>query len=265
MNDYETKQALRKDRLEQAAVRTQRESEALDARARAILDATAGTPILVGHYSERRHRRDLARADRSMRGAVDASRRAADLARRADAVGTAGISSDDPDAVVKLRAELEAYEAAQARDKQINVVFRKGGWPALVAAGLVEAESIEQLSALMADPALMAESSWEKAPIPRYRFSNRGANIRRIKARIAALETRDATPARDPIEGDGWRLVENRDVNRVQIFFTSKPPVEVRKALHSAGFHWAPSEEAWQRQASNGAWYAAQRALGPIA
>ena len=63
-----------------------------------------GQPILVGHHSERRHRRDLDRIHRNLERAMEAEKTAKELAYRAAAVGTGGISSDDPDAIA-LRYE----------------------------------------------------------------------------------------------------------------------------------------------------------------
>src|SRR5258708_2601325 len=51
---------------------------------------------------------------------------------------------------------------------------------------------------------------------PGYELTNNGANIRRIKARIAALE-RTATRETHRSES-GVRLVENAELNRVQLF-----------------------------------------------
>ena len=63
---------------------------------------------------------------------------------------------------------------------------------------------------------------------------------------------------REPIAGPGYAIVEDRDANRVQIRFDARPPAATVAALKARGFRWAPSENAWQRQASNSAWHAAQ-------
>src|SRR5262245_44345886 len=67
MNDYEAKQERRRQRLAERA-------EHKDTKARAALRRSdeivrhipPGQPILVGHRSEKRHRRDLAKSDRAM-------------------------------------------------------------------------------------------------------------------------------------------------------------------------------------------------------
>src|SRR5690606_38121523 len=43
---------------------------------KALLDCMAGTPILVGHHSEKRHRRDLERIDNRMRRSIEEDKKA---------------------------------------------------------------------------------------------------------------------------------------------------------------------------------------------
>lgn len=59
-----------------------------------------------------------------------------------------------------------------------------------------------------------------------------------------------------PEEHGDVRIVE--DENRVRIFFPGKPIDETRAALKGAGFRWSPTVGAWQRHASNGAWWQAR-------
>ncbi len=262
-NAYEAKQTARRDRLQRASERARREAETAHGAATRIWDAIPmGQPILVGHHSERRHRRDLSRADRAMRRSLEANKRSKELAGRAAAVGSAGISSDDPEAVRKLREELDKLEKEQERMKRANGAIRR----------TAKAGSTAQVTALTAlgFPERAARQLLEpdfagRIGFPDYAVTNNGANIRRVKKRIAELTARATAPEREAITGDidgiEFKIVENRDVNRVQVVFAKEPSKDVRQRLHRAGFHWAPSENAWQRQTSNGAWYHAKRAL----
>lgn len=54
-------------------------------------------------------------------------RKAEELARRAGAVGSGGISSDDPDAPDKLRQKVAELQARRDRMKQVNAHWRKHG------------------------------------------------------------------------------------------------------------------------------------------
>jgi hypothetical protein len=222
-----------------------------------------GQPILVGHHSEGRHRRDLAKIDRSMRKGIEAEDKAAELRGRAAAIGTAGISSDDPEAVKKLKRELNQLRVNQDAMKAGNAAIKKHA----------KAGPEAQVAALMALgwTEAIARKGLEKdfagrIGFPAYKITNNGANIRRIEKRIAELVTKETTPARTPIEGSiegmTFTISENKDANRTQIVFSGKPSEAIRAKLKSGGFRWAPSEGAWQRQISNGAWYQATHALG---
>ena len=182
MNAYEQKQAARKARLERAAATAGASAAALSMRASAIAAMIPfGQPILVGHHSERRHRRDASRIGALHTKAHEARTEAADLARRAAVVGTAGISSDDPDAIAKLEAELIELRRKQALMTAVNAALRK----------TAKAGREAQIAAL-------AAAGWHVRPIevieaggfPRFKLTNNGANIRRVERRIAELRAK---------------------------------------------------------------------------
>lgn len=54
-------------------------------------------------------------------------------------------------------------------------------------------------------------------------------------------------------------MVANSENNRLQIFFDEIPSPEIRQELKGQGFRWARSEEAWQRQLTDNAIYAAKQ------
>jgi hypothetical protein len=85
-----------------------------------------------------------------------------------------------------------------------------------------------------------------------YVLTNNGANIRRMKERVAELTTRNAARAEltEDVEREvnGVRYIENTAAERIQLIFPGKPAESVRDLLKSYGFRWAPSEGAWQRQ-----------------
>ena len=88
-----------------------------------------GQPILVGHHSEGRHRRDLDRIDSGMRQGIDSQRMALRHDSRADNIEAAldrSIYSDDADAIEKLAARIRGLEAERARIKAYNASCRKG-------------------------------------------------------------------------------------------------------------------------------------------
>lgn len=237
MNEYEAKQEARRARYEERAARLRAEADRRFGIAQRIGDAIPfGQPILVGHHSEKRHRRDLDRIDRAMRAGIEASDKAAHYQGKASSVGMGGISSDDPDAVVKLKAELEKAEAQHAKMIAANKLVRRKDRAGLAA----------MFSEKIAD-GLLTPDFCGRLGFPAYAISNNGANIRRIKERIAQLERAATRETKETAPCDGLRVVENAEANRVQLFFDAKPAEEVRARLKGYGFRWAPSEGAWQR------------------
>ncbi|MCC4821301.1 DUF3560 domain-containing protein, partial [Vibrio lentus] len=81
-----------------------------------------GQPILVGHHSEAKHRRHAESINTNMRKSVEAQDKAEYLSRRADSVGSAGIASDDPEAVTKLKQKLGRLVQSHELMKAVNKV-----------------------------------------------------------------------------------------------------------------------------------------------
>lgn len=272
MNSYEAKQAARKDRLYAASDRAAEQSNAAYKRADLREEASGiplGQPILVGHHSEGRHRAAIKRADNAMRASIEADKRAKSLADRADAVGAGGISSDDPDAIDKLRDQLAKAQVVQDYMREANKIIRKATAAAMTpdsarfpafAAALKAIPGGEKVSSATAADMLKPDFAG-RIGFASYQLTNNGANIKRIEQRIAHLE-RNATRETVETSYQGFcRVVENAEENRLQMFFEGKPADDVRAALKGHGFRWAPSEGAWQRQLSNGAKWAASRVL----
>lgn len=250
MNAYEQRVEARRARLEARADRLAGAAKAkIESGFGDLRSIPFGQPILVGHHSEKRDRNFRRKAGARIDAGMALQKAAGEIASRAAAVGTGGISSDDPEAVAKLKEELVPLEARQARMAAANKLFRKGDVEGLKAMGFAEA-TIEKL---MVPPYPSAPRGFQA-----FELSNNGANIRRIKARIADLEKAATREAKETTI-NGVRIVENVEANRLQMFFPGKPSEEVRSQLKSRGFRWSPSEGAWQRQLSNGAaWIAAQ-------
>ena len=166
-------------------------------------------------------------------------------------VGTAGISSDDENALQKLREKLARHEQEQEMMKSINAYYRKHG--TLDGCPLLSADEAEKIKAAMA-------RDWRANPKPyeSYLLSNNNQTIRSIKARIAELEAKQSSPAPEGWSFDGGRVVMNQEENRIQILFDGKPDADIRSELKHAGFRWAPSQGAWQRMLNQNGIYAAK-------
>ena len=241
LNVYERKQEERRERLLDRAdkARTQ-SSQAYERSNDAVSGIPMGQPILVGHHSERRHRRALERSHNAMDESVALSKKADELERRANSVGKGGVSSDDPDAIDKLQAKLDKITEWHGVMKKVNACFRKAGIDGIRAEfGDKVAATVE--SNLKACPWIKRPFTWE--------ITNNNANIRRIEKRIEELK---AQGEREDVneEHEGFQFEVNTDENRVRFFFDGIPSQEVRTLLKRNGFKWARSVGAWQRQAT---------------
>lgn len=237
MNAYEARQEARRARLEARADRLSREAHGRLDRANAMADCIPfGQPILVGHHSEKRDRNFRAKIRGNFEKAFELDKSARETAARAASVGTGGISSDDPDAISKLRERLAEREAAQVRMKAANTAWRKAGNKA----------------------GRQANGEWVEPPYAPFQLTNNSGNMARIRERIATLE-RNATRETTETTIGGARIVENAEANRLQVFFPGKPDAATRAELKSSGFRWSPTEGAWQRQISTNARWSAER------
>lgn len=211
------------------------QSNSISARVPSILIAGGG------NFPVRKKEKQNRAADANM----EEWRQIQGLLDKIQSTGLGGISADEPDAVGKLKAKLERLEAFQNKMKAVNAYYRKhktlDGCPEL------SAEEVEKLKAGMA-------RNWRAQPKPyeSYELSNNNAAIRQVKARIEEL-TRQAEVPYVGWEFDGGEVKADRDANRLQVFFDEKPSREVCSAMRHAGYRWAPSVGAWQRQLNDNA------------
>jgi Domain of unknown function (DUF3560) len=144
VNDYEARQEAKRARLLERAEQKRQEGEAHHKTADRMASVIPfGQPILVGHHSEGRDRRYRARIHGHMSKWIELDNYAKELERRAEAVGTGGISSDDPEAIDKLKVKVARLEATQERMKQANAAIRKKDDEGLKALGFDNAQIIK--------------------------------------------------------------------------------------------------------------------------
>ena len=245
---FEAKQERRRQRLLDRAERQEALAESSQAAAQEIADGIPmGQPILVGHHSERGDRRRRERMQTLYQRAHEARETADELHRRAQAVGTAGISGDDPKATGKLEAKASELEAKREVMKRANAYWRAH-------------KSLKDFDEL--DPKEKTEAlrtmllTGAEVPFPGWALRNIGARIRQAKARVEEIAARDEAEPQE-LQGRGFRVFEDRDDNRLLIEFEERQPPETCRMLHQAGFRWARSRGAWSRQLTNAAWASA--------
>ena len=253
MNSYEEKKQRRIDYYYEQAEKAEQESKRLSQESRKMIGAIPmGQPLLVDHYSYQSDKNYRDRAWNKMEKSVKASEKAEYYRNKAEAAeSNTAISSDDPDAINKLKEKLQDCQDFQDHMKKANAHYRKHGT-------MKGFDGISDEKAVQIDKEIQNDYSWARKPYPDYRLSNNNAEINRLKKRIASLERQDETGF------VGWKFeggeaVANQEENRLQLLFDEKPSEEQRSTLKHWGFRWSPSNQAWQRQLNDNAIYAAGR------
>jgi hypothetical protein len=154
----------------------------------------------------------------------------------------------EPQSAEKLQDELSKCEALQETMKAVNAHWRKTG-TCLGAPGITE-EQAKKLD----NRIFNAQYEWERQPFSSYDLTNNNSQIKRLREKLAEVSRGFAG-----WEFDGGHAEANTDTNRLQLFFDEKPSEQQRAQLKANGFKWAPSQEAWQRQLTDNAIYAAGR------
>lgn len=244
LSNFEQRQLDRADRYRKQANKARMESNTAAARAMQLAShIPMGQPILVGHHSEGRHRRDLARIDSGIRKAVEADNLASSLESRAAAIeANTAIFSDDPDATEKLADKITRLEKKQELMREANKAIRAGNDGRLREMGFSDVK-IEGLK---------KGDFCGRIGYPDYTLANNNAEIRRCKERLKLIETRQGQESSETALDCGVTIRDNVEANRVQILFPGKPSEAIRAKLKSNGFRWCRTAGAWQRH--RGSW-----------
>lgn len=167
------------------------------------------------------------------------------------------ISSGDKDAVEKLEKKLADLKDLQEKMKEANKAIRikeiESGNARLKELGFTD----EQISEIR------TPNCFGVVGFPSYTLRNNNANIQRVEERLKTLKSFKCK-GNEEVEFDGFKVVENTEIMRLQILFEDKPDAETRNLLKRFGFRWAPSQGAWQRQLTSNGRYALKQFLKEI-
>lgn len=246
-SDYEDKQDAKEERYSNAADNARGRSDAAYKAAKSVTDNIPfGQPILVGHHSEKADRNRRDRAHNNFGKSIAEGNKADYYAAKAAAVGTdaGGIKTEDPDAIKKLKSELDSCEQSQVLMKAANKIIKSKK--------LSDEDKVGQLTELGIPKAatLLEPDFCGRVGFASYSLSNNNANIRRLKERLKDLEFREQQENQELEFGDITVSIDYDD-NRVRLLFPGKPDEDVRSKLKSNGFRWSPRNGAWQRHISN--------------
>lgn len=162
------------------------------------------------------------------------------------------IKSGDPDAIEQLEKKITELESEHKLHLSANKYYKKHktlqGFE-----GLTSAE-ISQIESLIRDPGRF---------VPFY-VSNETANLRRYKSRLERLKKEKnlvgtCESVTIPYQGVVFKMVENTENMRLQLFFEGKPSEEIRALLKSHSFRWSGKNKCWQRQLTNNARFSYKR------
>lgn len=232
LNIYEQKQQNKKERLLAKSETLSIEATRVHDEGMTALKAIPfGQPVMPDHYS---YRSDIAyrrRAVNKIGKSFDLSKKASLFQQRAEAVGTGGISSDDPDAVLKLTVQLGQLKKKHDTMLSMNAEARR--------------------------------KNTEK-PCPTWMLSNSNANIKRVERRIDELKSKESMTLRPDVVTDLYTMREDKEDNRIHFIFEGKPEDEIRSILRRNAFKWSPTRGAWVRQLTQNGRRGADRVMSDI-
>ena len=181
MTTYRERRLARAEKLRDWSEANEQRSDQKYEGARQIASGIPlGQPILVGHHSEGRHRRDLKRIDDGYRASFELHDKAKAQASAADTIeaqAEASIYDDDPDAIERLTEKVAKLEAQREQMKAANAAYRK--------------EHREKLKAMT------PYERGQSVPFPSYSLQNLGGNISRARERLVRLQREKETGPRD--------------------------------------------------------------------
>ncbi|CQQ96559.1 Antirestriction protein [Yersinia enterocolitica] len=254
LNWYEEKQARRKERYQALADNAVMKSNAIYSQARNMADMIPfGQPNLLGHHSEKRDRNFRGKITRTFEKSFEQSNKAEYYERKAKSVGKAGISSDDPDAILKLEKKLSGLKKSQETMKLVNKIVRKK-----------TISHDEKLLKIM-ELGLKKETANElltgdfmgRLGFASYALQNNNAEINRIEKRINSL-SKHKENENIVEENETFTFKLDYEINRIMFIFEGKPESSVREILKSNAFHWSKFNKAWVRKITPNALYIAK-------
>ncbi|WP_258086583.1 DUF3560 domain-containing protein [Xenorhabdus bovienii] len=254
LNWYEEKQARRKERYQELAKNAAIQSNGTYSRAKEMASVIPfGQPILIGHHSEKRDRNYRQKITNTFDKSFEQAKKSEYYENKADSVGKSGISSDDPNAIVKLQDKLARLQKSHEIMKSVNKIVKN------------KKLTDEQKIINIAELGLKKETAEEllkgdfigRIGFASYRLQNNNSEINRIKKRIESLsKNKDKTDVIEVNENFTFKL--DYEINRIMFIFEGKPSYDIREILKGNGFNWSKTNNAWIRKTTSNALYAAK-------
>lgn len=191
-----------------------------------------GQPILVGHHSEKKHRRDIERSASHMDKGCAEYRKAEyheEKARGLSRMLENTIFSDDEDAIERLTEKLGDRRALQEGYKRINKIIRSKQ--------LTSAEKVKEILLVgIVGEENATEMVGRGYGIPAYAMQNNNGEIRRLEQRIKEITRRKARQA-EAEQAGGVAVTFSGDYATVT--FAEKPEYSIIRSLKDTGFYFS--------------------------
>lgn len=153
---------------------------------------------------------------------------------------------DEEDQISKTKKELGKMEKMLEQMKAINAHYRKYK-------SLDAFEGISEKTKANIMEGLKSSRRTNPNPFEGFSLTSARGKIKRLEENLAKL-TAPKEESKET-EKNGIKIIENKEIDRIQLVFDGIPSQEIRNELKSRGFHWSPSNNAWQRQLTQNAKY----------
>ena len=106
------------------------------------------------------------------------------------------------------------------------------------------------------------KSKWHylDKPYQSFELSNNNQNIHATRERLERLK-KEKEKETGTYDTKHFKVTENTEIMRLQLFFDEKPDTEIRKAVKKNGFNWSPKNSCWQRQLTDNARYSLKQLI----
>lgn len=248
MSRFEEKRESRKERYEKLA-----EKNAVIAKTNSISNIYSeknsgipmGQPILIGHHSEKRHRRQLERMEAKVNKGFEASDKADHYKDKADHIDNdKNIYADDPEAITKCKEKIALLEKNQNLMKSANkIIRRKKGTIEEKVTELTQLGFTNQAARVLFKPGHCCQNGYAS-----FKLTNNNANLKRYKDKLAGLQrVQENQNIYDFKVGDIEVL---NDDGQLQVHFPGKPNEDIRAKLKGYGIalKWSRYSTAWVRK-----------------
>lgn len=150
----------------------------------------------------------------------------------------------------RYRAELVAMQVNHLKMKEGNKIIAKAK------------KEGQDISELLINTFGVAPHMVDWAMKFGFRLTSNNANMKRIEEMIKTIEQKEAMKEENPITKysfDGGEFLVNYEVDRIQIFFDTRPTRDELTAWKAKGlnsYNWSPTTNAWQRKITpNALWH----------